>query len=290
MRLTTLARKVELTPKKLVAFLESEGVELDNGVNTKLDDNIIHLVFENFAPEQIQDKEIEKPIEPVEETKESTHPKSEDLDSVKIPVANDAIKKAEKVEESEIDEKAKLETSTIEEEKIGTIEDLEGESMDDIDLIKVKKVKLEGIKVVGKIDLPEKPTKKEVEDTAAEENAEPQEIDSQKEKSKSKGRKFDRNRKKNRPSKGQNPLSYEERLKEEKREKLKKRRRRENEEKRRKKKYYEQNIKPKVTQPSRKSKKKKSLESRSSPKKEVVVHKNPIKRLWAWLNGKYDKY
>ena len=38
MRLTTLARKVAITPTKLTDFLEEKGVELTKGIHTKLDD------------------------------------------------------------------------------------------------------------------------------------------------------------------------------------------------------------------------------------------------------------
>ena len=71
------------------------------------------------------------------------------------------------------------------------------------------------------------------------------------------------------------PLSYDEKLKLEEREKLKKRRRRENEEKRRKKKYYEKNIKQKTSQ-SPKKKKKKQLAENIETQKVVKKHKNPI--------------
>lgn len=289
MRLTTLARKVELTPKKLIVFLENEGVELDNGVNTKLDENSIHLVLENFAPDQIQDEEIKPWTDLMKEDEANNLLDSDEKESNDVPSKDDIIGEVDTAGQHDDLVVSESEIPTTE-EKIGTIDDLEGESIEDIDLIKVKKVKLEGIKVVGKIELPEKPKMKEVEEQVSDELTESEKIESLKERPKPRGKKFDRNRKKNRQGKSHTPLSYEEKLKEEEREKLKKRRRKENEEKRRKKKYYEQNIKPKIAQQSRKTREGKPEESKTPPPKGAIVHKNPLKRLWAWLNGEYDKY
>ena len=85
-------------------------------------------------------------------------------------------------------------------------------------------------------------------------------------------------------------LPTEEKLKEEEREKLKLRRRRENAERKRKQKFYEENIKPKHVQTQKSMKQQRPKEKNAVVEKKVLVHKNPIKRLWAWLNGEYDKY
>ena len=55
MRLTTLARKVAITPTKLIDFLEEKGVELTKGINTKLDDLSVTMVKEAFLPDEIED-------------------------------------------------------------------------------------------------------------------------------------------------------------------------------------------------------------------------------------------
>ena len=94
-------------------------------------------------------------------------------------------------------------------------------------------------------------------------------------------------RKKNKNSRS--PLSYEEKLKREEREKLRKLKLRKKEEKKRKQKYYKENLKTKTIAKPKKTKKNQSSAPNQTEKK-VEVHKNPIKRLWAWLNGKYDTY
>lgn len=289
MRLTTLARKIDKTPTQLISFLKEKGVEIPNGLHSKLDDDIVDMVKDNFLPDQEEIDEIIAQVPEVEVVEESAE--------IIKSIPEDEAETAPKVEEiqEEVIEKPIVDEVTIEsvpepvEEKIGTVDDMESEDFEEINLIKAKKVKLEGIKVVGKIELPEKPKKEETKDPG-EKDSENTPEDVSKAKTKSSNRKFDRDRKKNRKGQNRNPLSYEDKLKEEAREKLKKRRRRENAERRRKTKYYQENIEPKITKKQKKKKVKKELETQPIKRKEVVVHKNPIKRLWAWLNGEYDKH
>ena len=288
MRLSALARKIEQTPKKLTEFLEENDIQLDNGINTILNEDNIRLVYAHFEPEQLSDPIIEK--EPEDGDGKNNLVEVDEQEDQPDIVENMEVDDNIDSSESQNDNKQEDDESVqLAKPKTGTIDDLEEGSVDDIDLIKVKKVKLEGIKVVGKIELPEKPKKE------AKVPGETDEAATLEEKSVKKPRKnakqFSRNRKKNKGQGGRKPLSYEEKLKEEEREKLKKRRRRENEAKRRKKQYYEKKIKPKTVQSSKQKKKKKNVvDQQTEVPNEAVVHKNPIKRLWAWLNGKYDKY
>jgi hypothetical protein len=303
MRLTTLARKINISPGQLIEFLEKNDKEVSNGQHTKLDHETIDMVMDHFMPEhkvetteapsEIQVPEAEKEDESADsaisketepgELAEDTVPEMIEIPEAKV---NTPEIKIDTPEEKIVTPEA---NDTIEQgqgPRSGTIEDLENE--EDIDLIRVKKVKLEGIKVVGKIDLPEKP-KKEVAETDQGEDATSDTGVEPAKRTPSRGRKFDRNRKKNRKQHGRRSLSYEEKLKEEEREKLKMRRRRENEEKRRKTKYYEKNIKPKIASAPKKKHKKKT-DNFQSPQPEISIHKNPLIRFWEWLNGKYDRY
>ena len=154
-------------------------------------------------------------------------------------------------------------------------------------MIKVRKVKLEGIKVVGKIDLPEKPVKETLDDSNDSE-----EIIAEKPVKESRAAKESFDRKRTKKSRGtkQKQLSYEERQKLQEREKFRARRKKEYEEKKRKKKFYEENLQPKLNLTPKKNKKKQNTVSTHKSKKKVAPHKNPIRRLWAWLNGEYDKF
>ena len=305
MRLTTLARKIDKTPNQLIAFLEEKGIEISSGLHGKLDSEIVDLVYSHFLPEQkIEEEEIVEDIDEVEIDKEIEEKIEKEIDVEIENVENHEVEKKsdrdkieEKIEELPILEKAeKIEADipvakeTIKEQKAGTVDDLENDNPDEIELIKVKKVKLEGIKVVGKIELPEKPKKEIVEtEKVGPETNQVKTEEKPKKSPKSTNRKFDRNRKKNPRVRNRKPLTYEEKLKKEEREKLKERRQKDKAEKLRKRKYYQENIQPKTNAKSNRKKKKQStIDARSQEK--VVVHKNPFKRLWAWLNGKYDRY
>ncbi len=301
MRLTTLARKIEQTPTQLISYLKENGIEIKNGLHSKLDDETVKLVKSKFQIE-IPEKEAEK-LEITE--------KAEVLDDVQvdeiITETNEPVIKDESVdpvsddseenstEEQLVDEKEdiglNLQEPKVEIEnqnKTGTIDDLENENSDEIELIKAKKVKLEGIKVVGKIELPEKPVK-EVKPTDNNKTTKNQDIvEAKPEKEiKRQKRKLVRNQKKITKGRNRKVLSYEEKLEREEREKLRQRRKKAKEDKNRKKQYYIKNIQPNIDKSPKK--KKRTNQEMKSPE-QVTVHKNPIKRLWAWLNGKYDKY
>lgn len=284
MRLSALARKIDQTPKKLTLFLEENNIKLDNGINTILNEEAIQLVYNYFAPEQKKDPVIENTsdvedqddnlgeIDEKESQKESIDTKPEEDNTVPSGSINDG----KEVDKSNVQVKPKA----------GTIEDLEEGKAEEIDLIKVKKVKLEGIKVVGKIELPEKPKKEESE--KSDPNAKVETPVKPKKELRAKraghpGKKYQKGRK------SRKPLSYEEKLKIEERNKKRQLKQKLKKEKERKKAHYEQTVKAKIVSKSKKKKtKKQSLQLAKS--QEVVVYKNPIKRFWAWLNGKYDKY
>jgi hypothetical protein len=290
MRLTTLARKIQITPTKVIEFLTKQNIKIDNGINTKLDDEIVRMTMEEFMPDAIEDlvvMEIETPeigeaiAEPLEILETETKEAPEAI-AIEAEVIQEVVVQEESVPAvSDIKQKP--------EPKAGTVEDLEMGLSEDIELIRAKKVKLEGIKVVGKIELPEKPKKAEAKADDGEnaeeqptENAESKKVRPPKDR-----KKLDKQRNHN-GKKSRKPLSYEERLKIEEREKRRIRKQKERKEKERKKKYYLENIQPKTTGQTRK-KKKQSVEIASGSKK-AAEYKNPLRRLWAWLNGEYDKY
>lgn len=293
MRLTTLARKIDKTPNQLISFLNEKGIDTSSGLHGKLDEEVVAMVLDSFLPESDTD-EISKP-----EVIEEKNNVDDDVSTVNIPDSKQIQDDAEEeklVEEpipstneaDEPDVPALVETNEI--EKTGTVDDLEIDNLADIGLIKAKKVKLEGIKVVGKIELKEKP-KKVIEGTSEpeEENKNIKNEEKLKTIRKPENRKFDR-RKKTPIRKKAKTLSYEDRLKNEEREKLKLRRRREKAEKERKKKYYLKNIQPKINATQKSKNTKKNPPSIPVKSEKAIVHKNPFKRLWAWLNGQYDSY
>lgn len=164
MRLSQLARQLETDADKIVKHLAKEGVEVENSPNTKLTDDQIAIANKKFF--------VKKEV--VTETKEPTIIKSAaeklaDLDAVKADADEEPAKaeskkevKTEKVEapKKTVKKAAPKKIELDEEPKVIKAELDKDPTIDDsAEVIKAPKVELEGIKVIGKIDLPEKPVK-----------------------------------------------------------------------------------------------------------------------------------
>lgn len=124
MRLGQLARKLALRPVEIVGFLAARDIQIENGSNTKLAEAHVDLILEQFAPNGADLSRLE--------------------------------------EEMDVPESATAENATVSEVS-NTPGDAAGENkVNDektVELIRAPKVELSGLKVVGKIDLPE-PKKK----------------------------------------------------------------------------------------------------------------------------------
>lgn len=124
MRLGQLARKVGRRPSEVVQFLASKGIGVAEDSNVRIEDDHALLVIQEFAPAQLADLDMKD----------------------EVPAAETPALPAERVSEPEPES-----NSTPEEET--------SEQSVDTELIKAPKVELAGLKVLGKIDLPE-PKKK----------------------------------------------------------------------------------------------------------------------------------
>lgn len=133
MRLGQLARKLSLRPSQIVDFLAENNITTEEGSNTRISDKHTELVVLHFAPESLE--EIMKPV--VEET--------------------NSIETETVVEEEQVPEITELEIKI--EEPIASVEQ-SVEQQSEPEVIRVQKIELSGLKVLGKIDLPE-PKKKE---------------------------------------------------------------------------------------------------------------------------------
>jgi hypothetical protein len=134
MRLGQLARKLAVRPAAIVEFLAGNQIAIEEGSNTRIEDDYVRLVIERFDPSKSQEMFVESGGQ---EESETPVPEIESGNSgpAEIPV-----------EQSQI---------TVNEEKMG--------------VIKAPKIELPGLKVLGKIEMPE-PRKKEV---ASDESASP---------------------------------------------------------------------------------------------------------------------
>lgn len=124
-----LARRVSKTPGEVVAFLASRQIIVDDSANGRLEEAHVRLVLETFAPDELANPAVplaEQPGQVQTETPTTDEPQPTGL--------------AEKSEEEP------------------------GTSVEEMpplpDVIKAPKVELPGLKVIGKIELPE-PRKKE---------------------------------------------------------------------------------------------------------------------------------
>jgi hypothetical protein len=141
MRLGQLARKLSLRPSEITEFLAARNISIEEGSNTKIDDDHASLIIQHFAPA-------------MQNTVDPDVSAQEELVAI---IPGDSMSK-----ETEILPEKELET------------ELPGASTEAPDekpeVIKAPKVELSGLKVLGKIELPD-PKRKSLE-TELEENVE----------------------------------------------------------------------------------------------------------------------
>lgn len=137
MRLGQLARKLALRPSQIVDYLATQQIFPEEGSNARLSDEITQHVVQYFAPERLNEIMV---IE--EKNEEPMSPQNTEEEISNFPGALEEEVKVELASESGME---------IAEEKI------------EVEVIKAQKVELTGLKVLGKIDLPE-PKKKSVPD------------------------------------------------------------------------------------------------------------------------------
>lgn len=138
MRLAQLARKIATKPAEIVTFLASRNLPVDDSSNAKVTDEQVLLVFRHYAPELLE----------VNTTDELT---------VEEPLVVTTEELAEQTPEEQETSSDEIEAAEVEQPLVSEV-------------IKPVKVELPGLKVVGKIDLPE-PKKKEVDSNNPEEEA-----------------------------------------------------------------------------------------------------------------------
>ena len=128
MRLGQLARKISIRQADMVDLLAKSGISIANESNARLEEEHVHAILQHFAPSFLEEK-----IEAVDLIPETAHHHEE-------PIALSNVVD-EEVIETVIQE---VETVLSEEQKEEKIE-----------VIKAPKVDLPGLKVLGKIELPE---------------------------------------------------------------------------------------------------------------------------------------
>ncbi|WP_323756424.1 hypothetical protein [Roseivirga sp.] len=289
MRLRQLARKLQVQPKQLIGILSKNGHEIENDPNFKLTEEQENLILSIVpVPEAPIESKVVTPKKEAVKVVEAIEEPLEVVEEVEIPT--EEVLTPEVVEEAP---KAKPKTKAPEEApKVYSLEKEAQEKHKDVELIKAPKLELEGLKILGKIDLPEPKVKEKTKPVEAEETTE-----------KPQTRKATQNRSnpthdRKRENQRTRPTALElERRKAEKEARQKKLA----EEKRikaLKEKHYKENVQAKLKATAAKKKKQKSETNQAieQPKKATKVPvkkqapKKGLRRLWAWLNGKLDKY
>ena len=252
MRLGQAARSFNTTTDKIAGLLKENFREVSSHPNVKVTDEEMEFLNSFFAPQEDEQEEVTQTEAIVSE------------------------------EEAQVEDQS--ETPAFIEElrpKVITLEKEFTEQTEGLDSYKAEKVSLDGLKVVGKIDLPEPKPKEEKVETEENKEKRPER------------KRSDRNRK-NR-SRGRKELSPAEVRAKEERLAYKKKVEQENRQKTLKKQHYENNVKSKLQSPKPKKKKRKVIVesgNRIHQVKHVEKAKKAtgLKRFWLWLNGAYDKH
>ena len=142
MRLGQLARKVNISPSDIEAHLIEAKFPAESGINTRLSDGQVQLILKRFAPQLL-----------VTELNEILESSDEDIQQVSVPV--------QEIPESPVADSEEISESD------------EPQSLPDV--IKAPKIELQGLKVLGKIDLPEPKKKPEPEPEPESTKKEPEE-------------------------------------------------------------------------------------------------------------------
>jgi hypothetical protein len=135
MRLGQLARKLEVRPNQIVEFLATQNIDIDNGTNTRMEPDHVNIAAQHFSP------------------------------GLPFEDAGDDVPDANEVAPKKGDEAVEEPTAESQPENV-----TDEPPFEKPEVIKAPKIELSGLKVLGKIDLPEVRKK---ESDQAPENPEP---------------------------------------------------------------------------------------------------------------------
>lgn len=163
MRLGQLARKLSIRPDQIVEYLQKFRITVEEGSNARVEDIHAEKVIAHFAPAL-------SPMQVQELLGKEINPESEPevvVEEVNVPEAP--------VEETLVQEPVEVITVTSEMVEAAPSEE-EEEEPEAIEVIKAPKVELPGLRVVGKIELPQPKKKEEVITETSESDAQDQSV------------------------------------------------------------------------------------------------------------------
>lgn len=258
MRLSQIARKLGVTQTTITDLLVEKGYDAPKGGNAKLNEEEVTTLYKHFDITVFTEPEVVKELEKeniVEEQVTEPVPATVEEPETEVEESADDNPKGDPAVES---------NSDVEEKET-------------VEVIRAKKVKLDGIKIVGKIDLPEPKPKKEPEEEEIKET---------------KVRKQRRNSHNRNRRQKKAPLTFEQKQALDEKKRKREKAEREKKQREKKKAYFEKNIKPKqkASAEAVQKKKKKKVEAARKETAKVrtkLTSKNPFKRFWQWLNDPY---
>ena len=265
MRLGQLSRKLDVDSSTIVKVLHEHFREVNNHPNVKILDEEVEFLTQKFqpAPEPTPAESL-----PETETAEATQP----------------IVVEETIEEPVSEKPTFVEALRP---KVISLESEFDKQKQELETFKAEKPELEGLKVLGKIELPQPKPKAPKEDKQEKEPERTETINER-------GARNRYDKKGGKRNSNRNPLEAER-----KRAEQKAKRQKEQELQRlkeQKKKHYEETVKAKIADKPKKKKNKKKFvqqqiaQTQSQTSQKAPKSTNPLARFWRWLNGGYDKF
>lgn len=310
MRLAQISRKINKKPTEVLSYIQQEfNIQLAPKANTKIPEDLLEKIINHFEAQSpntsentpIEEVATEAPTLPEVEEEATTEKEPETIAEVTPEVAEEsvAVAEVEAIEEVEIEEKevqADLSPEAENTPQIETEDGVEDEVILNIEngVIRVPKVAVEGIKVIGKMDIasPKKEEEEEPEEEAAEhidkeDTSAVEEPTDQQKMAAMRAQKPHVQRSKKNKRKAGTHLSFEEqRQKAEAELKLELKKKAASQKKKRKQ-HYQQTMKKGVSSPSKKSNKK-GKKTTSAQKNQVKAAPRPTS-IWGkfiyWLNN-----
>lgn len=265
MRLGQLSRKLDVDSSAIVKVLHEHFREVNNHPNVKILDEEVEFLTQKFQPVPVP-------------TQAEAHSETKAAD-VEQPIAVEEAVKVSPQEKPAFVEALRPKVISLESEFDKRKQELE--------TFKAEKPELEGLKVLGKIELPQPKPKAPKEDKKEKEPKPTETINER-------GARNRYDKKGGKRNSNRNPLEAER-----KRAEQKAKRQKEQELQRlkeQKKKHYEETVKAKVADKPKKKKNKKKFvqqqigQTKTQSSQKTSKSTNPLARFWRWLNGGYDKF
>lgn len=272
MRLSQLARKLSKTPSEIIQFFEKRGLKQYNNPNSKISPEHIELLYKKYRSDLLIDHDDRKKSDKNDLSDEISH----------------SIEKSEQDKQIPEDQTPTINEKREEKLTVRTVKN----DQETVEVIRAPKIKLEGVKVIGKIELPEKINLPQKEESTEKRIAKKVLFSSYSQPVSQAKVKLNRSQNQERynsknKSHNRDELTYEEKLKREEKKRKKQLEKERKLQKERKKEHYFRHVQPK-TQAEKKVPKRKNSDSKPNPDK--PVYKSPLRKFWAWLNNEYDKY